>query len=513
MKSSFLTVLALFLATSLFAQVGKDDYNRMKQESQSQYVQFKQQSIREYESFRQKANAEYADMMEKAWKAYDVRPAEALPMQPKPVEVLEAEEAPITNAEIFYEGEIETRVSDPKESAESVQPLTDAAALELGGQPEPVEPILPVFDMDATVENLFLYGSTFPIRVSKETEVKSTNKSLKLKNTSEKSVARMWRKLSCTYYDNMVAECLQQRRDRNLCDWAYVKLTETMAAKQFGEGTNEAVLLQMYLLTQSGYQMRIGRVDNRLTLLMGSNEKIYRYKYFILEGVNYYILDPTMANKSMYVFDQAFPGERVLSLALTQPKLSIDRSKQRTVTSENYPELNVTVVTNQNLIDFYNDYPQCAKWDYYSKASMSDVLKNSLLPALRKAIEGKSEQEAVNMILNFVQTGFSYENDQAQFGYERPLYPDETFFYPYSDCEDRSILFSCLVRELLNLDVVLLDYHNHVATAVCFNNKVEGDYLTVDNKEYVICDPTCRYAPVGFCHKNYRNQKPRAVRF
>ena len=514
MKRNMLLSLALIAIVPLQAQVGKEsEYEKMKKATQSQYEQFKQQSIQDYESFRQKANAEYAQFMEETWKEYEVKAAEALPQSPKPVKVLEAEKAPVTNAQIFYDEDIESRATDLGNSPDADLPMAKTEDKEFSGQPEPLEPILPVFDANAVVQNLFLYGSNFPVRMEKEKEMSAKAKPLKLKNTSEKSVARMWRKLSCTYYDNMVAECLQQRRDRNLCDWAYVKLTETMAAKQFGEGTNEAVLLQMYLLTQSGYQMRIGRVDDHLTLLMGSKEKIYRYKYFILDGVNYYILDPSMANKSMYVFDHAFPKEKALSLAMTQPKLSVARTKQRTITSERYPELKVSIETNQNLIDFYNDYPQCAKWDYYSKASMSDVLKSTLLPGLRKAIEGKSEEEAADIILNLVQTGFTYKVDEDQFGYERPLYPDETFYYPYSDCEDRSILFSCLIRELLNLDVVLLNYPNHLATAVCFNEKVDGDYLTIDDKDYIICDPTCRNAPVGYCHRNYKDKKPKVVRF
>jgi len=503
----------LFLMMPLFAQVGKEsEYDKMKKSAQSQYDQFKQQSVKDYETFRQKANAEYARLMERAWNPYDVKPAEVMPMAPKPVQVLEAEEAPVTNAQIFYEEDLETRATASGESHDANMPLAEIDDRNPLGQPEPLEPIFPVFDADATVENLLLYGSTFPVRMEKEKNTKNSKKNIKLKNTSERSVARMWKKLSCTYYDNMVAECLQQRRERNLCDWAYVKLTESMAAKHFGEGTNEAVLLQMYLLTQSGYQMRIGRVDDQLTLLMGSKEKIYRYKYFVMDDVNYYILDPSMANKSMYVFDQAFPGEKSLSLAMTQPKFSVNKSDQRTIASEDYPGFKVTVETNQNLIDFYNDYPQCARWDYYSRASMSNVLKSSLLPTLRKALEGKSELEAANMLLNLVQTGLTYKNDESQFGYERPLYPDETIFYPYSDCEDRSILFSCLVRELLGLDVVLLEYRNHLATAVCFNGEVQGDYLTLEGKNYYICDPTCRHAPVGYCHKDFRDKKPIIVR-
>ena len=507
MKRAIFIGISLLIALPAFSQVDKG-LNKTKKSAMSDYEKFKAQSQKEYDNFRRHANEEYAQFMEEAWKEYEVMAAEACPMRPKPVKAMEAENIPTTNTQILYEDDMEVR-SDLSTSSESLA-MED---YDLSAQPEPFEPIMPIFDANIIVQNLLLYGSTFPVKMEKESDMKKAGKSLKLKNTSEKSVARMWRKLSCTHYDNMVAECLQLRRERNLCDWAYVKLTETMAAKQFGKGTNEAVLLQMYLLTQSGYQMRIGRVGEQLTLLMGSKEKIYRYKYFTLDGINYYILDREMANKSMYVFDHAFPKEKALSLAVMQPKFSVDRSEKKTFVSDRYPEMSVTVETNQNLMDFYNDYPQCAKWDYYSKASMSNVLKASLLPTFSKAIEGKNEVEAANMILNFVQTGFTYKTDEDQFGYERPLYPDETFYYPYSDCEDRAILFSCLVRELLGLDVVLLNYPSHLATAVCFNGKVKGDFLSIDGKDYVICDPTCRNAPVGYCHKNYKNLKPKVVRF
>lgn len=506
MRHAIIIGISLLIALPVFSQVD-GGWNNAKRSAMSDYDEFKAQSQKEYNNFRRQANEEYARFMEEAWKAYDVKAAEVSPMRPKPIMALEAEDMPVTNTQILYEDDMEER-SDLATDAE----MSGLEGFETSAQPEPFEPIMPIFDANTIVQNLSLYGSTFPVKVEKKSEKGKAVKPLKLKNTSEKSVARMWRKLSSTYYDNMVAECLQLRRERNLCDWAYVKLTETMAAKQFGEGTNEAVLLQMYLLVQSGYQMRIGRVVEQLTLLMGSKEKIYRYKYFTVDGINYYILDREMASKSMYVFDHAFPKEKALSLAVTQPKFSVDRSEKRTIASKRYPELTVTVETNQNLMDFYDDYPQCSKWEYYSKASMSNVLKASLLPTFRKAIEGKSEEEAANMILNFVQTGFSYKIDEDQFGYERPLYPDETFYYPYSDCEDRAILFSCLVRELLDLDVVLLNYPSHLATAVCFNEKVNGDYLSIDEKDYVICDPTCRNAPVGYCHKNYRDKKPIIVR-
>ena len=98
--------------------------------------------------------------------------------------------------------------------------------------------------------------------------------------------------------------------------------------------------------------------------------------------------------------------------------------------------------------------------------------------------------EAVGILLDFVQTAFEYQTDEQQFGKERPLFGDEILFYPYCDCEDRSILFSVLVRELVGLDVVLLNYPEHLATTVRFDDDVKGDYIMIDGKRYVVCDPT-----------------------
>lgn len=512
MKRCVLISLALFAVLSLRAQVQDDMDERMKkaqQDAKNEFEAFVNQAKKDFDDFRRQANEEYARFMEEAWKSFDLMDAEELPRQPQPVMLYE-NEVRETNDRIEYDI-LEVDASDiPADRTPRVKPFIEEDLEQ--ARPEPMEPIMTTFESDALMQSLVFYGSEIQYRAE---PVAKQPASVSLKNLSEKSVARMWRKLSCPYYDNIVAECLRQRTERKLCDWAYVKLTEQMASKYFGKDTNEAVVLQLYLLVQSGYQMRIAKAGNKLTLLMGSKEKIYRYKYFIKDGVKYYTLDRKMQNRSMLVFDHAFPKEKTLSLKLSQPDLQVVKTEQRTITSYLYPNVSVTVQTNRNLIDFYDEYPQCGKWDYYSLASMSDVLKETLYPYFRTVIEGKTELEAANIMLNWVQTGLNYESDFDQFGYERPLYPDEVFFYPSCDCEDRSILFSCMVRELLGLDVVLLDYPTHISTAVCFNGDVRGDYVELNGKKYVICEPTITGAgaPVGVPLSKYKGVKPKLVQF
>ena len=112
------------------------------------------------------------------------------------------------------------------------------------------------------------------------------------------------------------------------------------------------------------------------------------------------------------------------------------------------------------------------------------------------------------MLLRFVQTAFVYRKDETQFGREKPFFAEETLFYPYSDCEDRSVLFAYLVRDLIGLEVIGLDYPGHISTAVKFSTEIKGDYIESKGKKYIICDPTYINASMGQCIPKYKNVRP-----
>ena len=138
-------------------------------------------------------------------------------------------------------------------------------------------------------------------------------------------------------------------------------------------------------------------------------------------------------------------------------------------------------------------------------------IKKQLYPSLQKTIQGKSQYEAANVLLNFVQTAFVYEYDDKVWGGDRAFFAEESLYYPYCDCEDRSILFSRLVRDLLGLKVLLVYYPGHLATAVCFTDNVTGDYISLNNQKYVVCDPTYIGAPVGATMPDMDNASAKVI--
>lgn len=321
----------------------------------------------------------------------------------------------------------------------------------------------------------------------------------RLRGIDEKSISDAWKTLSSGKYLPVVYEALCWREDLNLCDWGYIRFLDEMTKAFFPEDMrNEATLMQVYILTQSGYMVRMARTEESLALLLPFKNVMYDHTYLNVQGRKYYVMDKTLADKQLLLTDFVTPKEQMFSLRIRGEQILAKKpSMPRLYASKKYPEMSFRLSVNENLVDFYNDYPFSNEWNVYSEASLSRNVKDQLYPELRKCIAGMDSYTAANMLLNFVQTAFDYKTDTEQFGYERAFFPDETIFYPYSDCEDRAILYSVLVRDLLGLDVVLLHYPLHLATAVRFEMKVPGDHIAIDGVRYTVCDPTYIGGMVG----------------
>lgn len=151
------------------------------------------------------------------------------------------------------------------------------------------------------------------------------------------------------------------------------------------------------------------------------------------------------------------------------------------------------------------------RWAIYANTPMADDVKEQLYPQLRSFISGKSLLESANILLNWVQTGFEYEYDNKVWGGDRVFFAEESLYYPYCDCEDRAILYTRLVRDLLGLKCILVFYPGHLACAVNFPDAVNGDYLLLEGKKYIVTDPTYIGAPVGETMPDMNNSKAKVI--
>lgn len=462
-KRLYIFIFYFFTFSLLFSQ----DFSK-------HYEDFKKSAHQNYNSFRDECNQKYADFLRTAWDWYQGEaplsiPKEKNPVPPRPYEPID--ENPI-----------------------AVEP-TPVQPVEPMSQPKPISPIRENPNPEDIPFPVKFYGTTSEIRLP---EVAKS----KLRDASPNSLGNAWEALCTEEMNNAIRDCLETRIRYNLCDWAYLQFLQAMAS-QYCSDTNTATLLAAFLYCQSGYQMRLGEDKGKLVMLIGSDHYIYEMPYYIIDGAAFYPLGET--SNQLRICNANFEGETPLSLYINDeqllgPELSVDRS----IKSKRFPEVEATSKVPVELIKFFNEYPTSAaynnpltRWAMYANTPLAEKTKDQLYPALKKSIEGDSKLEAANKLLNWVQTGFVYEYDDKVWGHDRAFFAEETLYYPYADCEDRSILYSRLIRDLLGLDVALIYYPGHLATAVKFDTEVQGDAMIIDGKRFIVCDPTYIGAPVG----------------
>ena len=338
-----------------------------------------------------------------------------------------------------------------------------------------------------------------------------------LNGITENNIADGIQLLSDSKYDNLLHDCLQLRESFNLGDWAYYQMLKQLTSDLCGKDTNEATLLMAMLYSQSGYRQRLARSGEKLLQLVATQFYLYDYAYYILDGHNFYLLDGDF--KELYLCQSNFNKEQEMSLVMNDsPSFINETSEDRTITSFFY-NIKADVSVNKNLMDFYSRYPSShfnndfmTRWAMYANKEMQPEVCEQLYPQLKAIIAGKSQKESAECILNWIQTAFKYEYDDVVWGHDRAFFPEESLYYPYCDCEDRSILYTRLVRDLLGLKCILVYYPGHLASGVCFNENVDGDYIEVEGNRYIICDPTIiSGTPVGWTMRGMNNNEAKVI--
>lgn len=454
----------------------------------ARYEAFKNRSTKEYVSFRRACNDRYIEFLLQSWAVCQAQ---------------EAIEAPEENwlPPVICEEDPATEPSENKIDIDSVLVIPGEAA-----RPQPLAP----FDSQ-TVSDGSLQFDFFNTKM----QVAIPDERFRMTSVGEKEIATLWKELSKPKYDDLLASCLQLREQHHLCDWAYLVMLLT-CAEEWLESENEAVLLTAYLLSQSGYQIRLGRSADKLELLVASDYMLLGSNFYSLDGMRYWPV--TGSATSLAVVGHDFPGGRPMSFAVSEtPQLSWRPSDPRLLTGP-YSLMTVSCQVNLNLLGFWGSYPLVAYgddpmtlWAMHANAPLDQAVKDQIYPSLRRALVGKSLPEAANLLLGFVQSAFDYAEDEKAWGYERPLFTEETLFYPYSDCEDRAILYSRLVRDLLGLEVALVYYPGHLATAVKFPMALPGDFLELEDGRYLICDPTYIGAAIGMSMPDLKQEEAKAI--
>lgn len=502
--------------------------------------------INEYRQFRQQCTNTYTNWVREAWQSYkgeapkkapqekDAPPVfipinddgeEGEPIRYEQARNEEGLKGTIATAEestaswFSFLGKIgkgkskEKKVKENKNQKLAVEKVHDEPVKEKVKESKALVPVAPAPAQEGGVNTFFtfsIFGTKYQVRLNESCR-------FKLNGVTENSVADAIESLSDIKYDNMLFDCLKIRKENKLSDWAYFQTLEAMTNEFCGKGSNEATLLMGYILSQSGYKVRLGRDNQKLVLLTASHHTIYNKVAYRLDGETFYLLEGGV--ETLSICRASLPNETSISLMIrAAQKFDMDQSDVRTIKSRDYPDFKVTIHTNKNLLKFYDTYlPSCmndelmTRWAMYANTPLSEDVKAELYPQLRSQLQGLSKLEGMRRLLNLIQTGLVYEYDENIWGVDRAFFAEETLYYPYCDCEDRSILLSRLVRDILGLKAILIYYPGHLAMAVHFPEEVTGDYILLEGEKYIVCDPTYIAATVGRTMPGMNNNEARVI--
>ena len=330
----------------------------------------------------------------------------------------------------------------------------------------------------------------------------------------EQTIVDFYEALEDVNYEPLVDALQRQKRRLALNDWLIYELVQQAIAKIYlGNARKEKTLTTWFLLSKLGYDTRLAFLKNEVFIYVRSLEDIYETPLIEDHGQKFVGLTEmqykrTSSSKGVYLLNfLAAPNGVPFSFSLDElPQLKPNKQQKKFDFEWKATYYEITVQCDRTLVEVMEKYPVIGETDYL-KTPFSPSLQKSLLPQIRKIITGKTTKEALEIIATFTRSAFTYKEDETYFGRSKPMIRDEVFFYPYSDCEDRSAVFYGLVDALLDLPMIIVAFPDHLTVAVALDQPI-GPSIRYKGKKFYIVDPTgpSNSSEIGKIPKGYEKQ-------
>lgn len=456
----------------------------MAQNTNSDYQAFRKGVLGSYDSFRETILENYAEYLQGVWDEYEQFRGIRRNKNPKP--------------SIAPKADVKPQNVTPIQSDPEVKPTMQPVPTD---NPIPVKPIAP-----STLPNM-----SFPFYGMKLSTVLCHVQTVK--SVEHQAIAKAW---DAYRQDRVMKDIIRSLQSvammYGLNDWFTFELVRNYTEASCKNSASK-IVLQHFLLVNMGYDVRLASCGNQLLLLVPFNQQVYERSYLVIDGKKYYAFydDSTSKVQNAGVYTCRLPDEtakgRNIDLTIRGGNIGIKTGVVHRFSMSD-GKISLQGFVDEGTMEAIRHYPQM-DIPFYAMSTIDANFHQSLLAQVSEQIRGCSEKESVSKILHFVQYAFGYATDGEQHGYEKPYFIEENFYYPKNDCEDRAILFAFLVRNVLGLDVHLVQYPGHECTAVNFStSQMNGDGYMYKGKAFYICDPTCIGASIGQCMPNYRNVKP-----
>jgi hypothetical protein len=464
--SSLLLVLVL---TALISQLRAESFADFRRDQSSGFKNYKEENDRIFTSY-----------LKSDWEAYYLKDPLSTYKEKKPREIY-----PARNIVVKKQGpRVNIEVEKKKAHLETVIPVVAKKDI-----------------------NFDFFGTKIALNIPQGME------KAKFYPQSKEGVSAYFDTVVLSPYESLIKNIKNISYDLNLNDWGKYMLITKLSDAIF-VNQDESRLLSWFIFNKLGYAVRVGLANRHVVVMHYSEKTIYATPNYNIAKKKFYIVSNyTKGNAGkVFTYKQNYPeADKPLDLSMKSLPKFVQKRMEKTLHFMQYGErYDIKYTYNQNLIDFMATYPQ-ADYETFFNAPLDNSSYREIAAELKKYINAKQASVTLNFVLNFVQNAFKYEVDSQQFGREKVMFAQETLYYDKSDCEDRAILFSYLVKELFHIDVVGVKYKDHMATALYI--PIKGDGVKIYNKKYIIADPTYVNASIGQSMPKYRKIKPNSFIF
>jgi len=309
----------------------------------------------------------------------------------------------------------------------------------------------------------------------------------------------------------------QYKKEKNPDDWLFYQLIRKVSQHISPKADNyyRYTFYKWWFLKQTGYDARLLVSGNYLLFYVQCDESIYNIPYRVMEGKQYVCLnyhDYGSIDFEKYRFTDVTPASTTQAKAFTYkvsrlPDFnSSDYSDKEVQFSDGINQYAFRIKLNPQVKTLFTNYP-VVDYDLQFNMPLSKATYESLIPSLKKQVQGMKQRDGVEFLMRFTRYAFLFKPDAEVFGSEKRLTPEQTLLYEYSDCEDRAALFFFLVKEIYNLPMLVLTYPQHVTVAIQFD-KAYGKTVEYNGMKYSICEPSPQKIDlrVGQISPELRNQ-------
>ncbi len=351
------------------------------------------------------------------------------------------------------------------------------------------------------------YGEKIPLRFHSDMDIRYSGA------VQEQSMVNYYKRLERSSFYVILDELDKYKQAFNLNDWLYYKLMKAAVREFYSvESQTQVELTTWFLLSKKGWNTRLAYSGSNVFVYVFTEDELFEIPMIDDDGKTFVNLTGIGMKKRLrqgiYMLNFT-PGPNGVAFSFylqSLPRFHPNQETRSFTFNFKGQKYQIDIQVDKRIKLLMDDYPIFAENEYL-EVPFSETVERSLIPQLRVFLKGKSEAEALEFLVAFTRSSFRYKKDQEYFGDSKPMIAEEVFHYPFSDCEDRSALFYSLVKELLDLPMLIIAYPDHLTIAVAFSPEKGGDVIRFRGRNYYICDPTgpVNSTEIGWIPKEFKN--------